>query len=295
MRSILLRAGLRTADLVAGALPSAIAYPLADLLGRAWHRFATDRRALVAENLRRVCAARGEPTQGREFRRLVERAFIEHARYWMEVFRLRHYPDERFAEMLQPVNWEELRHVLATGAVVAIPHLGNFEPFAHLLEAEGISGVAPVEEVEPKELYEFLVRQRLVGGRAVRLIPSGESLRPMLAALRRGQIVGIAADRDLSGDGIEVPMFGHLTTIPPAPATLALRTGRPLLVARALRIGPDRFTAAAWPVDVELTGDRHTDVEALTRALTARFEEAIGEAPEQWFAVFQPIWKDQRS
>jgi lauroyl/myristoyl acyltransferase len=76
---------------------------------------------------------------------------------------------------------------------------------------------------------------------------------------------------------------------------MALRTGRPLLVARALRVGPDRFTATAWPVEAQLTGDRRADAEALSRAMVARFEKAIAEAPEQWFAVFQPIWKDQRS
>lgn len=295
MRGLLLRAGLNAADWAARLLPSSVAYPVADLVGRAWHRWAPGRRRLVAENLARIRAWQGQPVEGREFRRLVERAFVEHARYWLEVFRVRHYPEQRFREMLLPVGWESLQPVFATGAVVAVPHLGNFEPFAHFMESEGISGVGPVEEVEPKELYDFLVRQRLVGGRAIRLIPLSESLRPMLAALRKGEIVGIAADRDLGGDGIEIPMFGHLTTIPPGPATLALRTGRPLLVARALRVGPDRFTATAWPVEAQRTGDRRADAEALSRAMVARFEQVIAEAPEQWFAVFQPIWKDQRS
>jgi lauroyl/myristoyl acyltransferase len=36
-------------------------------------------------------------------------------------------------------------------------------------------------------------------------------------------------------------------------------------------------------------------VVALTTALAARFEAAIGEAPEQWWAAFQPFWTDQRA
>ena len=82
--------------------------------------------------------------------------------------------------------------------------------------------------------------------------------------------------------------------LPAGPATLALRSGRPLYAARALRLGPDRFTAAAWPVEAERTGDRRADAVALTRALAARFERMIGEAPEQWFAAFQPFWPDRR-
>ena len=137
-------------------------------------------------------------------------------------------------------------------------------------------------------------KRRLVGSRAVWLVPLALSVQPLLNALRNGEVVALAADRDLSGDGIEVTMFGHATTMPAGPAMLALRTGKPLYVGRALREGPDRFTATAWRVEVEPTGDRRADAEALTRALAARFEEVIGEAPEQWFAVFQPIWKDQR-
>jgi phosphatidylinositol dimannoside acyltransferase len=295
MRGLLLRAGLHAADFVARLLPSRIAYPLADIGGRAWYRLAgPGRRALVAENLRRVRAAQGQPAEGRELAALVERAFVEHARYWMEVFRIRHYPEKRFASMLHAEGWETLAPIISGGAVIAVPHLGNFEPFAHFLEWEGISGLSPVEETEPKELYDFLVERRLVGGRGIQLVPLSQSVRPMLAALRDGRVVALAADRDLAGDGVPVTLFGRATTLPAGAATLALRTGRPLLVARALRLGPDRFTATAWPVSVELSGDRRADTLALTRAMAAGFERAIAEAPEQWFGAFQPIWLDQR-
>jgi KDO2-lipid IV(A) lauroyltransferase len=106
--------------------------------------------------------------------------------------------------------------------------------------------------------------------------------------------VALAVDRDLAGDGVPVTLFGHPTTLPAGAATLALRTGRPLIVARALRLGPDRFTATGWPVAVELTGDRRADTQALTVAMAAVLERAIDEAPEQWFGAFQPIWLDQR-
>ena len=33
---------------------------------------------------------------------------------------------------------------------------------------------------------------------------------------------------------------------------------------------------------------------ALTVALATAFEAAIAEAPEQWWAAFQPFWTDQR-
>jgi KDO2-lipid IV(A) lauroyltransferase len=179
------------------------------------------------------------------------------------------------------------------GAVVAVPHLGNFEPVGHFVAANGLSGVAPVEEAGAPELFEFM-RARRASGQGMEVVPLSRAFRPMLAALRRNQIVALVADRDLGGDGIPVSMFGHVTTLPAGPATLAIRTGKPLIMARVLRIGPERFAVRAVAVEAERSGRAAADVAALTVALAARFEEAIAEAPEQWWAAFQPFWSDQR-
>jgi KDO2-lipid IV(A) lauroyltransferase len=154
--------------------------------------------------------------------------------------------------------------------------------------------VAPVEETEPRELVEFM-RARRASGQGVQVIPLGHSFRPMLAALRRNEIVALVADRDLAGDGVPVSMFGHATTLPAGPATLALRTGKPLVMARVRRTAPERFSVRAELVEAPRTGDAEADVAALTTALAAAFERAIGEAPEQWWAAFQPFWTDQRA
>jgi lauroyl/myristoyl acyltransferase len=293
MRSLLLRFGLDVADLLVRSLPRGVAYPVADLAGRAWYRSAPARRALVAENLARVCAATGRPTSGRAFRRLVKRAFVEHARMYLETLRAPHYPDAKIDDIVRAEDWERWQRVMRGGAVVATAHFGSFEPFGHLVAARGISGVAPVEEIEPRALYEFLLSRR-AAGRGVVGIPLSRALRRMVETLRAGQIVAIAADRDLAGDGIPVQIFGHPTTLPAGPAALSLLTGRPLMLATCQRLGPERFLGRGWAVEAELTGNRQADTAALTRALAAGYEQAIAVAPEQWFAMFQPYWSDQR-
>jgi phosphatidylinositol dimannoside acyltransferase len=288
-----LRAGLRLADLLVGILPAPLAYGLADLAGAAWYRFAPDRRALVTENLRRVQTAIGRPSDPGSLRRLVRRAFVEHARYYLELLRAPHYPSARIDEFVSVDDWDSLELVLRRGAVIAVPHMGNFEPYGTFVRTHGLRAMAPVEEIEPRELFEFLLSRR--GGGRANLVPLSKARRPMIEALRRGEIVGLVADRDLAGDGIPVTFFGHPTTMPSGPAALALMTGVPLLAAVCLRVGPDRFHARAWAIEVERTGDRHADLAALTTAMAASFEEAIALAPEQWWASFQPIWLDQRS
>jgi KDO2-lipid IV(A) lauroyltransferase len=294
MRGTALRLGLRVADAVARSLPRGLAYALADLGGHTWYRMAPQRRALVAENLGRVAAASGRPASGRAMRRAVERAFVNHARYWLEMFRSPHYPGAQVPQIIEVEDWERWEPVLRAGCVIALPHLGNFEPYGHLLAQHGLRGVAPIEETEPRELFDFL-RARRGSGLGVEVVPLGRSLRPMLAALRRGELVALIADRDLAGDGVPVTMFGHPTTLPAGPATLALRTDRPLMMARVLRTAPERFSVRAELVEVPRTGQADRDVAALTSALAARFEAAIGEAPEQWWASFQPFWSDQRT
>jgi KDO2-lipid IV(A) lauroyltransferase len=119
----------------------------------------------------------------------------------------------------------------------------------------------------------------------------------MIEALRNGEIVALVADRDLDGDGIPVTMFGHPVTLPAGPATLAVLTGRPVMIARSLRIGPDRFAARGWMLDTAPRDgeERRARVVRITQEMAARFEEAIADAPEQWWAIFQPFWSDQRA
>lgn len=294
MLAFLLPALLPVVERLAQWLPRPAAYAVAEVAGRAWHRWSPARRAVVAANLARVCAATGRPTRGREFNRLVRRAFVEHARYWLEVLRAPSWRADKLDRMLTAEDWEEWRPVFAGGVVVGVPHLGNFEPFAHFLAVHGITGVAPVEETRPFALYRFLLKRRLVGGKGVQLVPLSRAMRPMMAALRRNQLVALAADRDLSGTGVPLTFFGHTATIPAGPATLAVRAGKPLLVARALRTAPEQFHGRAWAVDVPRSGDAAADVRALTEAMARRFEEAIAEAPEQWWGAFQPFWPDMR-
>jgi lauroyl/myristoyl acyltransferase len=291
MGGLLLGAGLRVADFVAWLLPQRVAYGLADLMGRGWHRLAPKRRALVAANLGRVSAAMGRPTSGPAFRRLVRDAFVEHARYYLELVRIPHYTVEQLGEMVTTDEWDTVGPFLAKGAVIATLHLGNPEPYGSFLAAHGLRATLPVEEIEPKALFEFLFARR-GSGRGVESVRLSQAQRPIIRAARNGGIVALAADRDLTGNGQPTELFGAITRLPTGPASLALMTGRPLMAAACWRVGRERFRARGWLVEAPLTGDRKADAATLTQAVARRFEEAIAAAPAQWFGCFQPIWTD---
>lgn len=290
----MLGVGLRAADLVASLLPRGAAYALADLIGWSWYRLASGRRTQVAANLARVSAATGRPTSGPAFRRLVRQAFVEHARYYLELLRIPHASIEQVGAMVSVDDWERWEPVLRGGVVIATLHFGNAEPYGSFVAAHGLHAVVPVEEIRPKALFDFLLARR-ASGRGVTIVPVSRARRPLMDELRKGGIAGVVADRNLAGRGHPTSLFGALTSLPTGPASLALISGRPLLVAASWRIGPERFHARAWLVEVELSGDRRADVAALTEAMARRMEEAISVSPEQWFAAFQPIWNEEDS
>lgn len=289
---MLLRLGLRVADLLARSLPAPIAYALAGLAGEVWFRSARGRRRLVAANLARVSAATGRPTSGRRFHALVRSAFIQHARYYLELLRAPDYRPDRIERHVRVDDWERHAATFRRGPTVIVSaHLGNFEPAGTFFAAHGFEAVAPIEEIEPRELFEFLAARR-GAGRGVQLIPLRGARVALLRVLRRGGIAALIADRDLSGSGVEVSFFGHPASMPSGPASLVVLTGASFVTARCLRVGPDRFRARGAVVEWTPGSDRRQDVVQLTTAMAARFEQDIAEAPEQWWGAFQPIWHD---
>jgi KDO2-lipid IV(A) lauroyltransferase len=142
---------------------------------------------------------------------------------------------------------------------------------------------------EPRRLFElFVEHRRSIGVEIVGLFEQnvGRQLARFLASNR---VIALVADRDFSGRGVEVEMFGRARRLPAGPALLSVSTGAPLMVT------PTYTTDRGWriivgePISVEPTGDRRADVRALTHLLARGFEEAISAAPADWH-FFQPGW-----
>ncbi|MDQ3881149.1 MAG: hypothetical protein M3295_08765 [Chloroflexota bacterium] len=276
---------LRAAELLTRLLPTTAQYALADIAGDAWYRFAPRRRRLVAANLARVC--------GRRDAALVRRAFREHARYYLEILRVPRYSTARIDAHVTVHDWASFEPLFRAGpTVIVTAHLGNFEPFGHWLARHGLRAVAPVEEIRPRALFEFLLARRGGGRGALEVIPLSTARHRLVSALRARGCVALVADRDLERNGTPVRLFGHATTVPTGPAALAALTGARVITGRSLRLRPDTFEVRGDIVAWQPSGDRRADVAALTVTIAARLERYIAECPEQWFGAFQQIWPD---
>jgi lauroyl/myristoyl acyltransferase len=80
--------------------------------------------------------------------------------------------------------------------------------------------------------------------------------------------------------------------LPLGPALLAVETGAPAYVAAVRRSSPGRYVGRLEAVEVAPDGSRRERATATTASIARAFERVVADAPEQWWAVFFPIWPD---
>ena len=230
-------------------------------------------------------------------RHLVDETFESYARYYEESFRL---PGTSAADLdagFRADGFEHLDAAMANGngAIMAMPHLGGWEWSGFwVTQVKGYPVTAVVEELEPRDLFDWFVElRRSFGFDVVALGPGAGAA--TARALKANHVLALLCDRDLSGTGPEVEFFGERTTLPGGPATLALRTGAPILPTAVYFDGPDRRRGLVGPpLDTTRQGKLRDDVQRVTQAIAHALEELIERAPEQWH-LLQPNWPSASS
>ncbi|MFC5926827.1 phosphatidylinositol mannoside acyltransferase [Micromonospora vulcania] len=280
---------------VVGALPR----PLVAAAFRAGadraHRRAGRGTARLRANLRRVV---GPELPETELDELVKRGLRSYARYWMEAFRL---PALSRAQILAGFRLDGAELLAADvaagrGAVVALPHAGNWDAAGAWVAANGWPITTVAERLREGVYERFLAFREGLG---MEILPTHGGPRPafdvLLDRVRAGAVVPLLADRDLSARGVEVDFFGGKTRMPGGPALLALHTGAPLYVA-SLWYEPDAACASLsgpLPVPGPEAGPLDQRVRTLTQLIADRLAAGIARHPEDWH-MLQRMWLDQR-
>jgi KDO2-lipid IV(A) lauroyltransferase len=257
-------------------------------LGRLLFRLAPGMRSTVAANQAQVI---GRPVDDRLVQASTREAFELYARYWFDTFHALGWEDQRFVDSFRFDGIEHVEKALADGkgVVIALPHTGNWDVGGKAMALRLAPIVSVAEHLRPEALFELFLEHRRRLGMDIIDLASDHVGRQLSQHLERNRIVALVADRDLSGGGVEVQMFGRARRMPAGPALLSLTTGASLLS------GPTFTTDRGWfeiltPVSIEPTGRRKDDVRALTQALATSFERAIASAPSDWH-LFQPAWE----
>ncbi len=176
------------------------------------------------------------------------------------------------------------------GVILVTAHIGSWEVMGHLLQRLQTPVTLVMYDGAPPAMRRTL--ERLSEGRSFQVLytdGSPTSAAGILAALRRGEIVGMMGDRVLSGRSVEVDFCGGRARFPVAPYVLAVTSGAPLLHVFALRTGRRRYGLSASTTGTFAYTDRRDKEPDLARwagEFARRLETVLRAHPHQWGNFF---------
>jgi phosphatidylinositol dimannoside acyltransferase len=221
---------------------------------------------------------------------LMRASLASYGRYWREAFRLPTMNLRAVARQLHEVTLgqDNLEAALAAGrgAVVALPHSGNWDVAGVWLARTHGTFTTVAERLKPESLYRRFIGYRESLGFEV--LPLSGGNRPpfevLCERLRDNRVVCLMAERDLTRTGVEVEFFGEPTRMPAGPAKLAIETGAALLPVHCW------YEDNGWGQSIHPALDCTSgDVNAITQALADQFAKNIAAHPQDWH-MLQPQW-----
>jgi phosphatidylinositol dimannoside acyltransferase len=231
---------------------------------------------------RNLTAATGQPASDD----LVRRALQSYLRNLYEVLALPSWqPREVIAQVVTEGEREFRGTVASQGAVVALPHSGNWD----LTGAWACLTQLPVTTVAEELIggaFESFLRFRHALGMEVLSHRDPAAIAKLVEAIRRGRVVCLLADRDLKRRGLPVLWRGLPITMPAGPAVVARRSGAALVPLISQYTPTGMKIIFGSPVEHRPGRD---GLVWMTQQVADFFAERIAEHPEDWH-MLQPFF-----
>jgi lauroyl/myristoyl acyltransferase len=244
----------------------------------------------AAANMRQVV---GPHASDKHIRRLTRSAFTNYARYMVDLLRLPYLDTTQLAKNVVIHGWENVEAAFSQGlgVVIVTGHIGSWDLAGAAFVGLGRTIGVLTDTLEPPRWNERVQRIRTHVG--MRAIPIESGVREMLATLRRREGLAVLVDKPLTEDGVAVSFFGRTTRVPSGAATLALRTGSPVLPAALLHdpTGSGYVAYIGEPIPTQRARRSATEVEELTQRMMGWLEGIIRQYPDQWY-MFRPMWPE---
>jgi KDO2-lipid IV(A) lauroyltransferase len=273
------------------ALPLNLSRRVGKRLGRLLYWIDMKHRRIAVENLTTTIGVSRDKAAA-----IAKRVFENLGLTFAEFLNVSVSPKGFFEENVTVEGFENYQRAKEAGKGVLLlgAHFGSWELLAaaHLIK---MGQAASVVYKRTKNPYVDRYIDSIRRSYGLKTIPHRNSVREIMAALRRGEGVGILLDQHARGrEAVMADFLGR-----PAPtniglALIALKTGAPVVPLFSVREG-DRchriiYEEAIW---LRKSGDIEKDI----LDATTRFNEVIGRYvkshPEQWFWVHNR-WRVQR-
>jgi KDO2-lipid IV(A) lauroyltransferase len=174
------------------------------------------------------------------------------------------------------------------GVLLLAAHLGNWELLAAPLRGEKVSVVYK----KTKNPYVNSFINGIRGSYGLKTISHRNAVKDILAALKRGEGVGILLDQHAGmKEAVIVDFLGRPASTNIGLAIIALKTGAPVVPIFLVREGEGRYRAVyEEPIYLQKSGDSEKDIREATVRFNSVIEKYVRRYPEQWFWVHNR-WK----
>lgn len=269
-------------------LPRRIGYLIATLVGDIIYLVSPRIRGTIASNVMHVMGAESDDA---EIRRVVRGVLRNASKNYLDLIRIPRMKPQQIKRQVTPHSVHHLVDALARGKGVMLvtAHFGSFDMAVQLLAVHSVRTTIPVEALEPERLLDHVVSLRKNKGLNIIPAKSG-ALQAMIKALRNGEIVLIACDRDVTGEAPKALFFGEETRLPDMAVRIALRTGAAIIPVFNIRREDGQYDVYVEP-PIEVVSNGTANVTGHMNEVIRVMEKYIKSCPEQW-AVLEPVWPE---
>ncbi len=264
----------------------AIATVVADIVFLVWRQG----RANILDNMSHVLGDNATPRQVRE---MAKRSLRNYAKYTVDYLRLSFTKVDEITRQVTCTHWPKFESLAdrGRGMLIVGMHMGNWDLGPAMLCQRDYDVSVVVESFKYSRMNDFVQGIRTKCG--MNAIPLERATRGILNALKKKHFLGILIDRPTQERGVQVRFFDAPTYVPAGAATLALRTGAPVVTFAVVRTRDNKFlTLYDDNIAIEPSGDFEKDVQYLTQKIIDSLEKMIRNYPDQWY-MFRPMWSAQ--
>jgi len=278
-------AGVRA---IVGILPDALTRGLGTVLGLVFFVVDPRHRRVAMHQLQAAFPRRSAA----DCRAITRATFIHFGRLLIAVLRFSMLSREQMRARVEFQGEDRVQAALAAGkgAIIVTGHFGYWElgGLAHPLVLPPFWVLA--RPLDNPLLHRLLEDIRCATGN--RVIYKQGALRRVLRALEQNESVAILIDQFSQGpDAVPVEFFGRPAPTTAALASLALRTGAPLVPAVALPLPGGRYRMVYEPAVEMPAADSPDPVRELTQRCTDVLEMYVRRYPHLWLWMHRR-WRD---
>jgi len=194
---------------------------------------------------------------------------------------------------------ENLRKALAEkrGVLLLTAHLGNWEAAGQLLTRIDVPITVTGFDRERPEIRAVLNRASKQDFKLLPLTGSPMDAIPLVAALRRGEVVAMLGDRAYGSPAARIPFFGGLASFPIGAYVIASIAGAPLMHVFSLREPAGHYRFFGFPPQhpkMPLHNERDEYLKGCAANFARDLESVMRRDPFQWYNFF-PFWDDEET